>query len=101
MDGYASFLYADGGFVDTVRDEGGNSKMGDIGLDAASSRWVRNGFGGSEKLFRILQGRSEEEGGHVDNGFRRGWRRKNVEYRNVSEGDTVHAAIWRARWVPA
>lgn len=63
------------------------------GLDAL--RFGRTGAipAGSDHLLRFLPRRSTAEGGRVDRGFRRRWRREDLEHGGVSEGDSVHAAL--------
>lgn len=73
MGGSASFFHSHGHSVAPDHDGGGVSKMDGFELDAVER--VQNGVGGSEDLFRVLQERPDEEGGHVSIGFRWGWRR--------------------------
>lgn len=56
-----------------------------------------------EELRRVFRtrGTAAAEGGDVDSGVWRSWRRENVQHRNVPEGGALHARFRSQRWVPA
>ncbi|RVW14395.1 hypothetical protein CK203_090475 [Vitis vinifera] len=99
----ATCIYSSSRFLFPNRHQNGFPEMGRVGR-----RRNRN-IGRSTQLFRAFPGGAAEEGGDVDKRFRWGGRRRDVQYRNVSEGYTVHAKfgniggsqlnVPRGRWV--